>query len=80
MKGKETEEVYRHKLMILGKLENLPENHLIDWYYADESRVSLVPGVPYDWQFADEECFDANHERRRIELFRAFEQKQSMLD
>jgi transposase len=55
LKGKETEAVYRHKLMILGELENLSENHLIDLYYADESRVSLEPCVPYGWQFADEE-------------------------
>ncbi len=31
------------------------ENQLIDLYYADESRVSLEPCVPYGWQFTDEE-------------------------
>lgn len=28
---------------------------MIDLYYADESRVSLEPCIPYGWQFADEE-------------------------
>jgi len=57
LKHKETEEVYRYKREILGELENLSENHLIDLYYADESRVSLEPCIPYGWQFADEEIF-----------------------
>lgn len=30
---------------------------LIDLYYADESRVSLEPCVPYGWQFKDEDVF-----------------------
>lgn len=55
MKGRETAEVYQHKREILGELENLSEQQLIDLYYADESRVSLEPCVPYGWQFADEE-------------------------
>jgi transposase len=38
-------------------LENLSENHLIDLYYGDESRVSIEPCVPYGWQFAGEEVF-----------------------
>ena len=38
-------------------MENLSENHLIDLYYADESRVALEPCIPYGWQFADEEVF-----------------------
>lgn len=57
MKDKETEEVYRHKREILGELENLSEKHLIDLYYADESRVALEPCIPYGWQFKDEEVF-----------------------
>jgi hypothetical protein len=57
LKHKEVEEVYRHKREILGELENLSENHLIDLYYADESRVSIEPCIPYGWQFADEEVF-----------------------
>lgn len=57
MKNKELEEVYRHKREILGELETLAEKQLIDLYYADESRVSLEPLVPYGWQFPDEEVF-----------------------
>ena len=55
MKGRETTEIYQHKREILGELENLSEQRLIDLYYADESRVSLEPCVPYGWQFSDEE-------------------------
>lgn len=57
MKNKETGEVYRHKVEILGELETLSENGRIDLYYADESRVSLEPCIPYGWQFADEQVF-----------------------
>ena len=57
MKHKEIEEIYRHKVEILSQLEVLSENHLIDLYYSDESRVSLEPCIPYGWQFADEEVF-----------------------
>jgi transposase len=38
-------------------LESLSEQRLIDLYYADESRVSLEPCVPYGWQFPDEKVF-----------------------
>jgi transposase len=57
LKHKEIEEVYRHKREILVELESLSENHLIDLYYGDESRVSLEPCVPYGWQFPGEEAF-----------------------
>ncbi len=57
MKNKESEEIYRHKLAILGELETLSETKLIDLYYSDESRVSLEPSIPYGWQFPDEEVF-----------------------
>jgi len=57
LKNKETEEVYLHKREILGELETLAEQQTIDLYYADESRVSLEPLVPYGWQFPDEEVF-----------------------
>jgi transposase len=57
LKNKESEEIYRHKLEILGELETLSETNLIDLYYSDESRVSLEPSIPYGWQFADEEVF-----------------------
>lgn len=42
---------------ILGELESLAEEQLIDLYYGDESRVSTEPGIPYGWQFADEDVF-----------------------
>ena len=57
MKNKELEEVYQHKREILGELETLAEQQLIDLSYADESRISLEPNVPYGWQFAGEEVF-----------------------
>ena len=57
MKHKENEAIYRHKREILDELENLSESHLIDLYYADESRVSIEPCIPYGWQFPDEEVF-----------------------
>lgn len=57
MKGKETAAVYEYKKAILGELEQLAENEQIDLFYADESRVSLEPCIPYGWQFADEEVF-----------------------
>lgn len=57
MKNKESEEIYRHKLAILGELETLSETNSIDLYYADESRVALEPSIPYGWQFPDEEVF-----------------------
>ena len=57
MKQKEIQGVYTHKREILGELETLAEKQLIDLYYADESRVSLEPSIPYGWQFPDEEVF-----------------------
>jgi transposase len=57
LKHKETEPVYHHKREILGELETLSANRQIDLYYADESRVSIEPCIPYGWQFADEEVF-----------------------
>lgn len=44
-------------MKILGDLESLSEQGLINLYYGDESRVSLEPCVPYGWQFPDEELF-----------------------
>ena len=36
-------------------MEALSEQEQIDLLYGDESRVSLLPCVPYGWQFADEQ-------------------------
>ncbi len=41
----------------LAELEQLSRRGMIDLYYGDESRVCLQGGVPYGWQFADEEVF-----------------------
>ena len=57
MKNKEIKEVYEHKVEVLGELEDLSEQGVIDLYYSDESKVSLMPCVPYGWQFPDEEVF-----------------------
>ncbi len=43
------------KKEVLGELETLSENGLLDLYYGDESGVSLEPCVPYGWQFSDEQ-------------------------
>jgi len=57
LKGKESPEIYEHKKAILGELESLSEERRIDLYYADESRVSLEPCIPYGWQFPEEDVF-----------------------
>lgn len=57
MKGKESPETYEHKKAILGELEELSEAGRIDLFYADESRVSIEPCIPYGWQFPEEEVF-----------------------
>jgi len=57
LKNKEIKEVYEHKVKILGELEDLSEDGLIDLYYSDESKVSLEPCIPYGWQFPGEEVF-----------------------
>jgi len=54
LKNKERQDVYEHKVEILGELEDLSEAGAIDLYYSDESKVSLEPSVPYGWQFPDE--------------------------
>ena len=38
---------------VLAEFEALAEQGLIDVFYGDESRVSLLPCVSYGWQFAD---------------------------
>lgn len=80
MKHKEVEEVYRHKREILGELENLSENYLIDLYYADESRVSLEPCIPYGWQFADQEVFMSAIKGAPLNCFALSEQRQQVFD
>ncbi len=69
MKNKETAVVYQHKVEILGELENLSEQKIIDLYYSDESKVSLQPCVPYGWQFADEEVFMPTQKGQGLNCF-----------
>jgi hypothetical protein len=38
-------------------LEKLAEAGQIELLYADAARVSLMPCVPYGWQFVDEDVF-----------------------
>ena len=47
--------MYALKRDYLLELEALSEQGRIDLLYGDESRVSLLPCVPYAWQFKDEE-------------------------
>lgn len=54
VKGVENADIYQLKREILGELEVLSQARQIDLYYADEAVVSLVPCVPYAWQFTDE--------------------------
>lgn len=39
----------------MQELESLSKSGLIDLFYSDESKVSMLPCVPYGWQFRDEE-------------------------
>jgi transposase len=57
LKQKPNPDVYALKKECLGEFERLSEQGHIDLFYGDESRVSLLPCVPYGWQFADEQVF-----------------------
>ncbi len=48
-------DVYEFKRECLTEYERLSEQGHIDLFYGDESGVSLLPCVPYAWQFADEQ-------------------------
>jgi len=47
-------DVYEFKRECLAEFEKLSEQGQIDLFYGDESGVSLLPCVPYAWQFKDE--------------------------
>ena len=47
-------DVYAVKREALAEFEALSEQGHINLLYGDESRVSMLPSVPYGWQFADE--------------------------
>ena len=55
MKQKPNPDVYQIRSESLSEMERLSEQGTVDLYYGDECRVSLMPCVPYAWQFADEE-------------------------
>ena len=57
LKGKPHPDVYALRVECLQEFENRAEAGAIALYYADESRVSLTPCVPYAWQFKDEQVF-----------------------
>lgn len=47
----------------------MSEQGWIDLFYADESRVSLEPCVPYAWQFKDEEVFMPSDKGKGLNCF-----------
>jgi len=47
----------------------LSEQGHIDLLYGDESRVSLLPCVPYGWQFADEQVSMPSQRRGGVNCF-----------
>jgi transposase len=53
----------------LVEFEQLSEQGHIDLLYGDESRVSLLPCVPYGWQFADEQVFMPSDGRGGVNCF-----------
>jgi transposase len=62
-------EVYELKVEGLSLLEIMNERGWIDLFYADESRISLQPCVPYAWQFQDEEVFMPSTQGRGLNCF-----------
>lgn len=47
----------------------MSEEGWIDLFYADESRVSLEPCVPYAWQFKNEEIFMPSTKGKGLNCF-----------
>jgi len=47
----------------------MSEQGWIDLFYADESRISLEPCVPYAWQFKDEEVFMPSTQGQGLNCF-----------
>jgi len=61
--------VYALKKECLTEFERLSEQGHIDLLYGDESRVSLLPCVPYGWQFADEQVSMPSEKRGGVNCF-----------
>lgn len=72
MKGKPVREVYQLKKEVLGKMEDLSKEGLIDLYYGDESGVNLEPCVPFGWQFPEEEVSMPSTKGKGINCFGLF--------
>ena len=61
--------MYALKREVLAAFEQLSEQGHIDLLYGDESRVSLLPCVPYGWQFADEQVSMPSEKRGGVNCF-----------
>ena len=61
--------MYEFKREVLAPFEALSQQGQIDVFYGDESRVSLVPCVPYGWQFADEQVTMPSQKRGGVNCF-----------
>lgn len=55
LKQKPNAEIYALKRDYLSELEEKSEAGQLDLLYGDASHISLVPCVPYAWQFKDEQ-------------------------
>jgi transposase len=53
----------------LARLETLATQGHIDLFYGDESGVSLLPCIPYGWQFKDEQVSMPSTSGRGINCF-----------
>lgn len=60
---------YQFKVASLARLERLAEQGHIDLFYGDESGVSLMPCVPYGWQFKDERVFAPSTQGKAVNCF-----------
>jgi transposase len=72
LKNKPDAQVLQSKREVLGEFEQLSEGGFIDLYYGDESGVSLVPNVPYGWQFSDEEVSMPSEKGNALHCFGLF--------
>ncbi len=69
VKHKPNADVYALKRECLAAYEALSEQGHIDLLYGDESRVSLLPCVPYGWQFSDEQVVMPSERRGGVNCF-----------
>jgi hypothetical protein len=62
-------DLYEFKCECLTEFEQLSEQGHIDLFYGDESGLSLLPCVPYAWQFADEKVVMPSERGGNINCF-----------